>query len=398
MGGLLKNKSLEQSQMIRVWTLVIVRVFFIMVGVVILAWALYELRTLLLLLIFSIFFCYLIAPLVRVFEQPLYFRGREIKMPRAFAIILVYAIIGLVLFVSIRLLSPLLEQQANQLRANGPDYKIIAINKFNDADRWMRHLGLPQQWQVDLKEYISQRAEAIWAWAGNLLLGSLGYIAYLLWLILVPILSFFFLKDAAAIEQGIIDLMPNERLRKRAHWFLLDVSRTIAAYVRAQITACIVVGILVTVGLGLIGAPYAVVLGGLAGVLEFLPMIGPLIAAIIIVGLSLTESVKMALIVALFLAVLRIVQDYIIYPRIVGHGIKMHPLVVILAILGGAEIAGLVGVFFSIPFIGLMTVVYNHSQALRGMRSMRGPTVASGQAEARPELSPQAPVAPALEK
>jgi predicted PurR-regulated permease PerM len=397
MGGHLKNKSLEQSQLIRVWTLVIVRVFLIMVGVVILAWALYELRTLLLLLIFSIFFCYLIAPMVRVFEQPLYFRGRELRMSRAFAILLVYAIIGIVLFVSIRLLSPLVEQQANQLRANGPDYKIIAINKLNDADRWMRHLGLPQQWQVDLKEYISQRAEAIWSWAGNLLLSSIGYLTYLLWLILVPILSFFFLKDASAIEHGMIELMPNDRLRKRAHWFLLDVSRTIAAYVRAQITACIVVSILVTVGLGLIGAPYALVLGGLAGLLEFLPMIGPLIAAVIIVGLALTVSVKMALIVALFLAVLRIVQDYIIYPRIVGHGIKMHPLVVILAILGGAEIAGLVGVFFSIPFIGLMTVVYNHYQALRGTRSMRGPEVAE-RPETQPELSPQAPATPALEK
>jgi predicted PurR-regulated permease PerM len=138
------------------------------------------------------------------------------------------------------------------------------------------------------------------------------------------------------------------------------------------------------------------VLGGIAGVLEFLPMIGPLIAAGIMVGLSLTVSIKMALIVALFLTALRIVQDYIIFPRIVGHGIKMHPLVIILAILGGAEIAGLIGVFFSIPFIALMAVFYNHYLALRGIQRIGGPEGAVP-AEVRPELSPTVPAAPAIE-
>jgi predicted PurR-regulated permease PerM len=364
---------------------------------VISAWAIYELRAILLLLVFSIFFCYLIAPLVRAVEQPLYIWNREYKLPRPFAIFFVYVFIGLVLFVSVRMLSPMLSEQANDLRANWPAYKDTATNTVNQADSWMRHLGLPQQWQIDVKQYLNQRAEAIWSWVGNLLLGSFGYLAYLLWLILVPILSFFLLKDAAAIEQGIVKLMPSERLRKRTHWFLLDVSRTIAAYIRAQITSCIVVSILVTVGLGLIGAPYAVVLGGIAGVLEFLPMIGPLISAIIICGLSFTVSVKMALIAALFLTVLRIIQDYIIYPRIVGHGIKMHPLVVILAILGGAEVAGLVGVFFSIPFIALIIVFYNHYIALRGIRNLNAPEGAE-LAEGRSELTPSAAATPVMEK
>ena len=393
----MKKRSLEQSELIHVWTLVIARVFLIFAGIAVIIWALYALRTIILLLVFSIFFCYLIAPLVRAFEQPLYFRGREYRLPRAFAILCIYFIIGVVLFTSVRLISPRLSEQANELRDNWPEYKETATTTLYKADSWMRHLGLPQQWQIDLKEYMNQRAEAIWSWAGKALLGSFGYLAYLLWLILVPILSFFFLKDAAAIERGLIESLPNERLRKRAHWFLLDVSRTIAAYIRAQITACIVVSILVTIGLMIIGAHYAVVLGAMSGVLEFLPMIGPLIAAIIICGLSLTVSVKMALVVALFLTVLRIAQDYIIYPRIVGQGIKMHPLVVILAILGGAEIAGLVGVFLSIPFVGLMIVVYNHYLAFRGIQSLRGPA-GTEPAESRPELSPSAPATPVIEK
>jgi predicted PurR-regulated permease PerM len=298
---------------------------------------------------------------------------------------------------SVRLVSPLLSKQATDLGDNWPVYKDTATRTLYDANSWMRHLGLPEQWQDYIKNYTSQLPDIVSSWIGVILKAAIGYFQYLLWLILVPILSFFLLKDAAAIERGFIGLMPNESLRKRAHWFLLDVSRTMAAYIRAQITACIVVSILVTIGLGILGAPYPIVLGGLAGLLEFLPLIGPLTAGTIIVGLSLTVSVKTALIVALFLTVLRIAQDYIIYPRIVGHGIKMHPLVIILAILGGAEIAGLVGVFLSIPFIGLMIVVYNHYLALRGLQSLRSP-VGTDQVEPRPELPSPTPPAPVLEK
>ena len=157
------------------------------------------------------------------------------------------------------------------------------------------------------------------------------------------------------------------------HWLLLDVSRTIAAYIRAQIIACIEMAILVTIGLSIIGSPIAIVLGLIAGLLEFLPMIGPLVFATIAFVLTITVSIKKALLVLAFLAALRIAQDYIIYPRIVGHGIEMHPLVIILAILSGAELGGLVGVFLSIPFLGLMTVVYNHFVAYRSLQGQGGP-------------------------
>jgi predicted PurR-regulated permease PerM len=203
------------------------------------------------------------------------------------------------------------------------------------------------------------------------LAGALSYLHYLTWPILIPILSFFLLKDAVYFEQNLVALLPNERLQKRVHWLLMDVSRTLAAYIRAQITACLVVGSVMMVGLTLIGAPYPVVLGAIGGLLEFIPLVGPLISAVAIFSLTLTVSFKTALIIALFLAVLRMVQDYLIYPKIVGRGIKMHPLVVVIAILAGAEIGGLVGIFLSIPVVGLVIVFYNHYLAFRGIQNLR---------------------------
>ena len=387
----MKKKPPSQSEMVRVWTRVIVRTFLIIISIIVGVWILYQLRTVLLLLIFSIFFCYLLAPLVRIAEQSVYISGRELKVPRGLAIILVYICIGLLLFLSIRLISPLMAQQVDALQKQWQEsLQEDARSKFNDLSNWMQHLKLPEQWRNGLME----RGDELVSWIGRLLFSAFGYLPYLLWLILVPIFSFFLLKDAAKIEHGLVALLPNEKLRKRAHWLLEDVSKTLAAYIRAQITACAEVGILVTIGFGIIGAPYAIVLGAVAGLLEFLPMIGPFIFATVAFLLALTVSLKLALVVALFLAVLRIAQDYIIYPRIVGHGIEMHPLVVIIAILSGFELGGLVGVFLSIPFVGLMIVVYNHYLAYRGRQGAAGP-VSAEQFERELQRPPQHELAPA---
>lgn len=370
----MKEKQHENSEMVRLWTRVIVRVILLLAGLLVVSWLLYEIRTVLLLLVLSIFFCYLIAPIVHLIEQPVYLGRFEIKMPRSIAIVVVYLLIGAAFFAVLQLVWPPLSQQVAELVKNLPGYSRSAqasVTKiFNDANSWMKHVKLPQQWQDAIFTRASDMASSIAEWLAALVAGSFGYVQYLTWFVLLPVLSFFLLKDASSFEQNLLALLPNERMQKRAHWLLMDISGTLAAYIRAQITACLVIGAVMMIGLTLIQAPYPVVLGAIAGLLEFIPLVGPLLAAVIIFGLTLTVSFKTALIVALFLAVLRILQDYVIYPRIVGRGIKMHPIMVILAILAGAEIGGLIGIFLSIPAVGLIMVFYNHYLAYRGIQNL----------------------------
>ena len=371
----MKEKLHQNSEMIRLWTQVIVRVIFLLAVLAIAIWLLFEIRTLLLLLVVSIFFCYLVAPIVHLLEQPIYLGRRELRLPRGMAITFVYVLIGVLVFVGAQLIWPPLSQQVAALAKDLPGYAKSAeagVNKvFNDANSWMRHVRLPPQWRDAVFARASELANSLAFWLTESLAGALSYLHYLTWPILVPILSFFLLKDAVSFEQNLVALLPNERLQKRAHWLLMDVSQTLAAYIRAQITACLVVGTVMMIGLTLIGAPYPVVLGAIGGLLEFIPLVGPLISAVVIFGLTVTVSIKTALMVALFLAVLRMVQDYYIYPKIVGRGIKMHPLVVVMAILAGAEIGGLVGIFLSIPVVGLVIVFYNHYLAFRGIQNLR---------------------------
>lgn len=397
----MKEKLHQNSEMIRLWTQVIVRVILLLAGLAVTSWLLFEIRTLLLLLVVSIFFCYLVAPIVHFLEQPIYLASHEIRLPRPVAITFVYLLIAVALVVVAQLIWAPLSQQLTDLANALPGYirsaKASVDKFFNDANSWMRHVKLPPQWRDAVFSRASELATSIAGWLTESLAGALAYLQILTWPILVPVLSFFLLKDAAAFERNLIALLPNEPLQKRAHWLLMDVSRTLAAYIRAQITACLVVGSVMMIGLTLIGAPYPVVLGAIGGLLEFIPLVGPLISAIVIFGLTLTISFKTALIVALFLAVLRMVQDYFIYPRIVRRGIKMHPLVVIVAILAGAEIGGLIGIFLSIPVVGLVIVFYNHYLAFRGIQNLRVVTEPQ-EGDAEPHLSATPTPEPVLEK
>lgn len=388
------TRTPEQKQMIQVWTAVIFRGILISLAMLalffyVLPWLFETLKTVLLMLVISVFFCYLVAPLVRVFEQPIYLFGREIKLPRVAAIGVVYLIFAGVGFVALRLLLPLLWAQLALLAKNSPDYanQVVAWSQraMDDASSWMRQLRLPPDLRRKILDEVQRLALESQPKLSSVIGGIFGSLSYAIWLVLIPIMSFFMLKDAERAARGLAALMPNERLQKRIYWLLLDVSKTLAAYIRAQITACVVVFGIVATGLTIMGVDYAIVLGVVSGILEFVPMVGPIVGAAVTIGLAFTTSTKTAFAVAVFLAVMRVVQDYVIYPRIVGHGIKMHPFVIVLAILCGEKIGGLIGIFLAIPFVGLIIVFYNHYLAYK--------TLSASAAAAEAAKSREGPVA-----
>ena len=101
------------------------------------------------------------------------------------------------------------------------------------------------------------------------------------WLILIPVLAFFFLKDAENFQRFALRLLPEGRIRWRGRDFIQEINQTLALYVRAQLIACVLIGITCWVGFALLGVPYALVLGVLAGLLEFVPLVGPVIIAML---------------------------------------------------------------------------------------------------------------------
>jgi predicted PurR-regulated permease PerM len=218
--------------------------------------------------------------------------------------------------------------------------------------------------------------DAAVGYARGSLLALIGVVSDLPWLVLVPVLAFLMLKDAAAIRRTILTAMPH-RVQLRGHLLFAELNRTLAAYVRAQLIACVLVGSACGVGFALLGTPYAILLGVLAAVLEFIPLIGPLVVATVAVVIAALHDPMLAVWTASFLTVLRVVEDYFIYPRLIGRHIHLHPIVVILAVLVGAELDGIAGIFLSVPVVALITVVGRHWLDWRGRDAESLPIAAS---------------------
>jgi predicted PurR-regulated permease PerM len=127
-----------------------------------------------------------------------------------------------------------------------------------------------------------------------------------------------------------------------------------------------VVGVLSGLGFAVLGTPYPVLLGVLAAVLEFVPLVGPLMLAAVAVGIAALQDPMVAWWTVGFLAVLRVIEDYVIYPRLIGRDIHLHPLVIILAVLAGVELGGIAGIFIAVPVVALVTVVARHWLEWRG--------------------------------
>jgi len=183
-------------------------------------------------------------------------------------------------------------------------------------------------------------------------------------------------------------MLPRGRWRWRGDEFFQDVNSTLAAYIRAQLTACLFIGCVCALGFTVLGLPGGLVMGFIAGVFEFIPLVGPLVVAIMAAILAILHAGPFnAFLVLLFLGVLRIIHDYFIYPRLIGQGIHLHPLAVIFAILAGEKLAGVAGIFLAIPLVAILTVSYRHwleHRGSEGFADLLEPTPSLDEAPATP--------------
>lgn len=348
-------------------TRVILRVLFIVLAVAVTIWIIVKLTGVILLLVLSIFFAYLVAPLVEFIRKPFRFSKRQLVIPRVLAITLAYLLIIGVLVLVLAFVVPRVGTQFPEFAEQARGYWRTLGGKTESVAAYLRLHRLP----TPLLDALNGASGSAGHYVSGLLQSMLTWAAYLPWLILIPILSFFLLKDAEMFRRSALQMLPRGRWRWRGDEFFQDVSSTLAAYTRAQLTACLFIGLVCALGFTLLDLPSPLVLGFLAGVFEFVPLVGPLMLAILAaVVAALHAGPFSALLVLIFLGVLRIAQDYIIYPRLIGQGIHLHPLAVIMAILSGAELAGVTGIFLAIPVVAILTVSYRHWLEHRGSEGL----------------------------
>jgi predicted PurR-regulated permease PerM len=178
-----------------------------------------------------------------------------------------------------------------------------------------------------------------------------------IYIVIIPILAFFFLKDGRLIREHLLDTVPDGPKRLLLHDLMADFHLLLAHYMRALVMLSIATFTAYSIYFLMMGVPYAVLLAALGGMLEFIPMLGPLTAGVLIVLTSLLSG-SHALGVLIFLLAYRVFQDYILSPHLMEHGVEVHPLLVLFGVFAGAEVAGIAGTFLSVPILAMVRILF----------------------------------------
>lgn len=337
---------------------------------------LYAARHTLMAFLFAIFFAYLVDPLVSRLEVLVKGRGRAI------AIIYVLILAGVVIFFSF--VGPKLTREGARLAQSD------LIGKVSSG-AIAQELGQERGWSgrtiQDIQNFLVGHRDQIQAVAQRAGL-RVAEVAKEGWiLLLIPILAVFFLRDGQSFSNVALSFVQSKPKREFMEGVVADLNQMLAHFIRAQLTLAALSLVVYTAFLGLMRAPYALVLGTAGGVMEFIPVVGPLVAAVLIVGVAVLMSYKHWVILILFLAAWRVVQDYVISPRIMGEKMELHPLAAIFGVLAGGEIAGVLGVYLSIPIMASLRIVWRRWQ-LYSEKKRFGPLneYAFGRAELPPRF------------
>ena len=258
----------------------------------------------------------------------------------------------------------------------------------------LEQFGLSQQQIQDLSEHAAQQLQSAAENALPLLGGVVtGLFAAILDAVLVLVLSLYFLVAGPQIISWLGRSAPILQ-RVRVVGTLAALQRVLGGYLRGQLTLSALVGALVGGGMYFLQVPYAVLLGLLAFLLEFIPTLGTLLSGVICVLVALTQGWVLALIVLGYFILIHILEGYVVAPRVLAKAVGLHPAVSIIALLVGAELLGVWGALFAAPVAGLLQVLF--TTLWRGWRQDHPLQYPQATTDENAIVAPVMPVAPIM--
>lgn len=342
----------------------------------------YSIRTTLLVMLCSVFFAYLLLPLVQRVDRQL-----PARVPRTAAIALVFLLVFIGVAIGGALLGSRIAEEAARLGQQLPNL----LNTENLSQR-IPLPGFLEPQRARLVSFISGQLQAgtgqAVPFAQRFGIGLVHAASNLIYLILVPVLAFLLINEASNLKREALSWVRGEQ---RGLWEGIadDINQLLAGYVRALTLLSLAAFVTYSLVLSLMGVPYSLLLGGVAALLEIIPVLGPLIAAALIIVVSTFSGFEHLFWLIGFIAAYRIFQDYVLSPRLMSDRLEISALMVIFGLIAGDELAGIAGIFLSVPVLATLKIVL-----LRLQTSSAANKAASGATMAARTAPPGAHLAP----
>jgi len=322
----------------------------------VLMYAFYVTRSTLLVVVFAIFFSYLLYPMISLLDRTL-----PKKVPRVVSIALAFVIVITVIAIVSSLLGPRIVDEATHLGQKIPELMKDpnAVNKIPLPGILESHRGKIVGFFQEQFQEGTGKALPIAKRIGTTVLYAASNLIYL---VLIPVLSFLLIKEAPAMRATVLGWMTP---RYAALWGNIsdDLSFTLSKYVRALLLLSLSTLLAYGVAFSVMGVPYALVLAAVAALLEFIPFVGPLAALVGAVAIAAVMGFDSLLLLFGFIVAYRAFQDYVLSPYLMSEGVEVSPLLVIVGLLLGDEIGGVAGIFLSVPVMAALKIIVGHAWA-----------------------------------
>ncbi|HAT33776.1 MAG TPA: AI-2E family transporter [Janthinobacterium sp.] len=322
----------------------------------------YTISSTLLVVVFAIFFSYLLYPLVELLE-----RVRPRRVPRTVSIALVFVVAIALVAVAGAVFGGRIEDEALRLSEQLPE--LIKANNF--ADR----IPLPEFMEplrarilAFVQSQLASGTDKAVPLARQFGLGVVHVASNLIYVVLVPILSFLLIKEAPDMRAEMFSLLNKQN---KSLWgdIIDDLDVLLSRYVRALLMLSIATFVSYGMAFSLLGVPYALLLAGAAALLEFIPFAGPLAAVVLAVLVAGFSGYEHLLWLISFIFAYRMFQDYVLNPYLMSEGVEVSPLMVIVGLLAGDQLGGVAGIFLSVPVMAALKIVFARARASRLARS-----------------------------
>ena len=309
---------------------------------------------------------FVVAALLAYLGDPLVDRLEARGLKRTPAVILVFSVILLLLVLSLIVLLPLIEAQVGQLMRKLPVYLewarshvVPRIQALLPGEATQFDLGLLQRTLASHWREAGGLLANAWSTVSGSGLAVLGWLANLL---LVPVLTFYLLRDWDHLVAGVHALLPRRR-EATVSRLAREADEVLSAFLRGQMLVMFALGVIYTTGLWLVGLEFALLIGMLAGFVSFVPYLG-LIVGILVAGVASVLQVQgmgdLPWVILVFVAG-QAVEGTVLTPRLVGERIGLHPVAVIFAVMAGAQLYGFFGILLALPVAAVAMVLVRHA-------------------------------------
>jgi len=321
----------------------IIKLFF----VIFLIFFVYYLKDILLIIFISVLLALIMNPAVNQMQEK--------KIPRTIGASLLFLLAFLVVGIIIYLVVPPLTKDITSLTTNLPSH-MYEIGFNNNID-----YGFSEP----VQNIALETSKSLKAVASNIFSGVLAILGGLLSAILIIVISFYLLIEKNGTEKFVQTLFPINS-RPQVLRIVQKIETNLGRWFMGQIFLGFIVGFTSFLGLTIIGVPYALVLGIIAGTLELVPYIGPILSSVPALIIAFTVSPVLAGLTFVLYFIIQQAENYILVPKVMQKSVGLHPVIIIVAMLIGGQIAGVMGMILAIPVTTIITIiladVYNYNK------------------------------------